>query len=239
MVFPLSPSGMTRVQGEEFTGMLPDILRKYGKQYGCEWQFSIAPRARIEAMFEAGQSDVIIGATRTPRRDQLGYFIPIISTRAAVLSLGKPEQPVKSFTDIVNRRDIRVALVRGLEFGDAFDAMVKVLTAQKRVIYESSPLAVVRLLDAGIVDVTIMTPISFAGMAGADPRYAPIIARLRIDPVDELPWSETGAYIAKDRVTPADRTTLETLLGDIARAGVVQEHMKAIYPANVLRESVR
>jgi polar amino acid transport system substrate-binding protein len=239
MLLPLNPSGMTRVNGEEIGGFLPDILRKMGKQFGCEWQFTVAPRARVEALFEAGQADVLVGATRSQRRDQLGYFSPMMESRATVLSFGKPTPPVASLSDLEKRRDLRVALVRGQEYGPAFDALTKRLLAQKRLVYGADPVAVARMLDAGIVDVTIMAPIAFAGLLGTDPRYAPLIERIRIDPVDELPWSATGAYISKETVGAADRAVLEALFAELARNGWLLENMKHTYPPNVLRESVR
>lgn len=236
----LPPSGAT-VVGEDgkITGFVPDMLHKFGKEVGCEWHLSVAPRARVEALFEAGKSDLIVAANHTARRDQLGYFIPTLSTRATVLSFGRPNPPIKSLADLVARRDVRVALVRGEEFGGGFAAALKALTAQNRVVYESNAINVARLLDANIAQVTVMTPISFAGLLGTDPRYAPLIARIRIDPVEELPWDVSGAYVSRETVSAADRATIEDMFARISKKTWLMDRLKAAYPPNVLNESVR
>ncbi len=240
IIAPLSPSGMTlRMEGDKVSGFLPELLRRFGKEVGCEFVFTIAPRARIEAQFEAGQADVVMASTRSDRRDKLGVFVSMVSTRATVLSLGKPTAPIKSLADLIARQDVRVALVRGQEYGGGFPDMVKALTAQNRIIYESNSNNVARLIDAGIADVTVMTPIALAGQLGTDPRYAHLIARLRIDPVEELPWGETGAYISRTTVGPEDLAALEQMFANIGKSSTLMENMRATYPPNILRESVR
>jgi polar amino acid transport system substrate-binding protein len=240
MAVALSQSGMVQVRdGDKITGFLPDMLRKFGADVGCEWVFTIVPRARAEALFEAGKTDLMFASTHSERRDLLGYFTPMISTRATVLSFGKVNPPIKSLADLVARRDVHVALVRGQEYGGGFPAAVKTLAEQGRIIYESNSINVARLLDADVASVTIMTPIAFAGLLGTDARYAPMIARLRIDPVDELPWDVTGTYISRQTVSAADRAALEDMLARIAKSTWLMDHMKQTYPANVLHESVR
>lgn len=240
MEVALSPSGMTIIKdGGKVSGFMPEMLHKFGNEVGCEWNITIAPRARVEALFEAGKTDVIVAATHTERRDQIGYFVPTLSTRATVLSLGKPNPPIRSLADLVARRDVRVALVRGQEYGGGFAAMVKAMTEQHRIVFESNAINVARLLDADIAQVTVMTPIALAGQLGTDPRYAPLIARIRIDPVAELPWDATGTYISKETVGAADRAVLEEMFNRIARSSWLLDNLKATYPPNVLTESVR
>lgn len=240
MRIPVSPSGMTiRINNDDVGGMMPDLLRKFGKPIGCDWLFTPAPRARVEAMFEAGQGDLMLGSTRSARRDELGHFIPLVSTRATLVWLGNSFAPVRSLAELQRRTELRVALVRGQEYGEEFNAMVQVLTAQKRLIYESNPVNVARLIDGGLADLSIMTPIAMAGMMGQDPRYAAWVPLIHIAPVDELPWSDTGVYVSKGAVNAADRATLEKMFVAMVKSGDLWEQLKAHYPAELLRESVK
>lgn len=240
MRIPVSPSGMTiRIDNGEVVGIMPDLMRKFGKAAGCEWIFTPAPRARVEAMFEAGQGDLLMGATRTARREELGVFIPIVATRATFVWLGNSFAPVRSLADVVRHTELRVALVRGQEYGEQFDAMVQVLLAQKRLVYESTPVNVARLIDAGVADLTIMTPIAMAGMMGQDPRYAGWIPRLRTAPADELAWSDTGLYISKAAVGKEDRAVLEKMFAAIVKSGELWDLMRGGYPPDLLRESLK
>ena len=85
---PISAIGASVVvNGASISGIYPDLLRSMGAKLGCNFIFTPVPRARLEAMFEAGKADLLIPASSTPRRDQHGLFIPMLGSRPLLISL--------------------------------------------------------------------------------------------------------------------------------------------------------
>jgi polar amino acid transport system substrate-binding protein len=240
MQVPIGPSGMSvRINGDDVGGLVPDLLRRGGKLVGCEWIWTIAPRARVEAMFEAGQSDLMLAVTRTTRREELGHFIPMLSTRASVIHFGANLPTLRTLADIAARKELRVAALRGADYGEEFNALLDLLASEKRLIFESNPVAVARVIEAGRADLTITIPIAQYGPLNADPRFAYLVGKMRFIVLDDLTWSQTGLYISKASVNAADRAVLEKMFADMLKSGVMWNALKANYPLELLRESVR
>lgn len=237
---PVAPIGVSvTTGGGEVGGIYPELLRSLGARGGCELLFSAVPRARQELMFENGQADLLIPATRTPARDRLGLFIPMIGHRATLISLAGPRAPVASAAELLERRELRVAVVRGFDFGPAYGAMLKELEHQGRLFTEVDVTAVARLLQAGATDLTIMGPTTLAGTIAREPRLNGMLERLRIEPIAELPWGVSGAYLSRTALSEADRRVLRELLERAARGGAVLEGFQRHHRADLLKDSVR
>jgi polar amino acid transport system substrate-binding protein len=222
--------------GAEVGGFLPDLIRKAGDKTGCDFAFSIVPRARLEAMFEAGQADVLLGATRTPQRDKFGVFIPMVTTRATLVSFTSFQPPIRSIADLLARRELRVALVRGQDYGPEFMAMSAELASQKRLVLETT-VNITRLLELGAVDATVMTPTVFASALISENKLDKLAGRMVMEPLAELGWNESGVYVSKAALNSADRATLEALFTGMAKSNQIVEALKVEYPLNVLLQS--
>jgi polar amino acid transport system substrate-binding protein len=237
---PVAPLGQVIiVNGQTVSGLYPDLLRNLGEKSGCQIRFSAVPRARQEALFESGKSDLLITAARTPRRDKTGYFVPLIGVRAAMISFDTNRPAIKSMTEIAERKEIRVVLVRGFDYGENYQALARTLAKQGRVFYEADVVGVARLLNAGFADVTIMTPATMAGGMMQDERVRPLIDRLRIELLDDLPWSESGIYISRTTVRATDRVQLEHMIIGAVKAGAFWEGLKKLYPPHAVDGTLR
>jgi polar amino acid transport system substrate-binding protein len=222
--------------GMEVGGYLPDLIRKAGDKAGCEFDWSIVPRARLEAMFEAGQADVLLGATRTAQRDKFGVFVPMVTTRATLVAFTPLNPPVRSIAELLARRELRVALVRGQDYGPEFMAMSAELASQKRLVLESM-VNVARLLEMGAVDVTVLTPTVLAAALVSENKLDKLADKMVMEPLAELGWNESGAYLSKSALSAADRATLENLFTALAKSNQITEALKAEYPTPILLKS--
>lgn len=240
ILVPVSPLGITiTVDGQNVGGIFPDMLRAAGAAAGCDFNWLVAPRARIEAMFEAGQSDVLLAASRSPKRDLIGTYVPMVGTRATLISIDPKRAPVSSIAELLKRKELRVALVRGYDFGDAYQMLVQKLGEQNRLIFEASSTKVARLINEGMADVTIMTTVGMAGTILMDERLKGMMEKLRIEALDELPWSDTGVYISKTTISENDREMLERIVTAVSKKKTLWEAYRRHYPANVLAEGIR
>ncbi len=185
IIVPVSPLGITvTVDANGVGGVFPDMLRAAGTAAGCEFNWLVAPRARIEAMFEAGQSDMLLAASRSPKRDLLGTYVPMVGTRATLISIDSKRAPVHSLAQLLKRTELRVALVRGYDFGEAYQMLVQKLGEQNRLILEASSSKVARLINEGIADVTVMTSVGMAGAITTDERLKGMMEKLRVEAMD-------------------------------------------------------
>jgi polar amino acid transport system substrate-binding protein len=60
-----------------------------------------------------------------------------------------------------------------------------------------------------------------------------------MEPVDELPWGDSGVYISRSSVSEADRLALTAALERAARSGQVWRAFQRFYPPGSLNESIR
>ena len=237
---PVSAIGASVVvNGASISGIYPDMLRSMGAKVGCNFVFTAVPRARLEAMFEAGKADMLIPASSTPRRDQFGLFIPLLGNRPLLISLQGARAPINTMQDLIERRELRVALVRGYDYGASYQALAKELSSQGRLFYEVDALSVARLMQSGFIDATIMGPTILAGVAQNDARVYGLADRLRLEALPELPWGMSGVYLSRKSLTPDDQATLRELLEKAGRSGTLMDGFQRHHRPELLSLSIR
>ena len=237
---PVSAIGASVViNGASIGGIYPDLLRSMGAKLGCNFIFTAVPRARLEAMFEAGKADLLIPASSTPRRDQHGLFIPMLGSRPLLISLQGARAPINTMQELIERRELRVALVRGYDYGVSYQALAKELSSQGRLFYEVDALSVARLMQSGFIDATIMAPTILAGVAQNDARVYGLADRLRLEALPELPWGMSGVYLSRKSLTAEDQATLRELLDKAGRSGTVMDAFQRHHRQELLSLSIR
>ena len=237
---PVSSAGQgVLIDGDTISGIYPDLLRGLSDKEGCTFAMTEVPRARQEIMFETGRADLLIPASKTPRRDALGTFVALIHHRAALLSIQPNRPAIKTVRELQDNSKLKVALVRGSDYGQLYQELITALTKQGRLILEVDALSVARLLKAGTADVTIMTPSILAGAVQGDERVQDISDKLRIEPLDDLPWGDNGVYISNTSLNPQDKAALQDALGRAARSGEVWKAFQRYHSPAILKSSVR
>lgn len=237
---PVAPSGLAvMVDDSEARGFYPDLMRSFGQKAGCDFQFSVVPRARQVAMFESGKADLLLPASRTSARDKLGEFVPMVSHRTMLISLQGKQERITSLKDLLARRELRVAVVRGFDYGPEYSALVRELGKQDRLFLEVDVRAVARLLHAGSADVTIMGPTLMAAAIEGEPRVKGLQEKLRFDAVPEMPWHPSGVYLSRSTLTPEDLREVREVLEKIARSGAIMEAYQRRFRPELLNDSVR
>ncbi|WP_229202291.1 substrate-binding periplasmic protein [Pseudoduganella aquatica] len=237
---PVAPIGVSiTVNGAAVGGIYPDVLRAASQKAGCQLAFSVVPRARQEVLFEVGKADLLVPATRTPARDVIGTFIPLIGHRATLISVASNRPPLASAQDLLDRPELRVAVVRGFDYGERYQALIKELAKQGRLFQEVDTVAVARLMLSGAIDVTIMGPTTLAGAVIRDARLSGMLDKLRIEPIPELPWSVSGVYVSRRSLKPEDQAAMLDVMENIARSNTILESFQRMHRADILAESVR
>ncbi|SHH18990.1 ABC transporter substrate-binding protein [Massilia sp. CF038] len=240
IIVPASATGQSvTINGAQVGGMIPDMINQLGVKIGCTFHWSPVPRQRLESMFIAGSADLMVAATQVERRDQAGVFVPVVEARPTLISVDFNRPSIHSVADLLERRQLRVALVRGYDYGPAYQQMIKTLTSQGRLYLEPDVRTVARMLADAMADVTIMPASGFIGALPGDARIEGLAGKLRIEPLDELPWIPTGIYLSKTSLTEADRTLLQRALVASVNSGVWWQAFKRYYPSAVLIDNTR
>ena len=238
---PVAPIGLAVTASDgKVGGIYPELLRNLADEPGCEMNFTLVPRARQEYLFENGQADLLVPARRSPKRDQSGEFIPLIKSRVMFVSLHALPNEVHSITELLKRHELRVVLVRGYDYGSAYLALIKVLEAQGRLLWSTDPISVIRSLEAGMAELTILTPTVLTGAMRADGKYSAQIDQLHYQSVDELPWGDSGVYISKkSSLSEADRQQLRQWLHHLGKSGATWRAFQRYYPEETLSQTIR
>lgn len=238
---PVAPIGLAvTVNDGEVGGIYPDLLRAEIAKTGCTIEFQVVPRSRQEMLFETGQADMLLPARRSARRDAHGIFVPMIRSRAVLLSLRLRQLPAHSVAELLEHRELRVAVVRGYDYDGRYQSLVKQLAAEGRLVESADPLSLARALDAGIADVAVITPTAVTGALRANRKLSAWIDRLHAEPVDELAWGESGAYVSRSSsLSDADRKQALEMLERIGRSGAAWRAFQHYHPDTNLSDSVR
>lgn len=238
---PASAAGYSvTVKGAQVGGMFPEMLALVGARAGCTFTFSVVPRVRIESMFANGQADMLLAATEVERRGQHGVFIPMFETRPSLVTLSAAAKgPVRSLAGLLARRDLRVVLVRGYDYGAVYRSTIATLEAQGRVYFQPDPQTVARMLASSLADVTIMPSGVFLAGTVEDSRTEDLARRVRVEQLPELPWIRSGVYLSRTTLSAADREVIEQAIASSVRSGLWWQAMKRYYPGDVLAGSTR
>ena len=190
-------------------------------------------------MFKMGIADLLLPSTRTPQRDEIGLLIPFIKSRATIISINSDRPAITSAQDILLRKELRLILVRGFDFGPAYRSLVAEMTQQGRVILEADVVSVARMLKLSNNHISIMAPSIIVGAIKEDARVQNLQEKFRFEPIDELPWDDAGIYISNSSLDKADREYLQNALMRAAKSGVAWQSFKRYYSAELVRVSIR
>jgi len=217
---PVAPIGLgVTVSGNQVAGIYPTVVRELAGKHGCDVRFTPVPRARQEMLMENGHADLLLPASRSSKRDAWGDFVPLTQARPAVISLRGRRVFVADLGQVLARRELRVAVVRGFDFGEPYRAALAQLRPAGRLVEEVDASAVARVLQAGMADLTVMTPTILWGALQGDERLRPLLPELRIDALQDLDWSDSGVYLSRQALSPDDRRRLGALFMDAQQSG--------------------
>ena len=231
IVVPVAPTGLSVViDGDRVSGAFPDALRELGAKLGCQFVFPVVPRARLSYMFlQTGQADLLLPASRSAGRDSQADYVPMMKLKMAVVSLKhKPVRAASVAALLADPSSTGVA-VRSYVFGDEYNALMSGLEAQHRMSYAVAPLMVARMLRAGRADFTIVAPAIFLTSLYEDPDMAGFGDEVRFSTLAGLPPTESGVYLSRRSLTPADHAALLRLL-QLGARGTLWKWYQHYYP---------
>lgn len=237
---PMSVTGFGVIaKAGELSGIVPEFLKEVGTKAGCRFVLTLVPKNRQENLFELGKADILVSAVKTERRNKLGSFVPMMQIRATLISIDGQHPPMHSAKDLYQQKTMRFVIVRGYDYGNNYQAILAELKKQGRLTFEADPLSVARTMKANPHYVTIMAPTIFAGVMLTESLAKDLLGKVRFDPLDELPWTESGIYISNTSLSHADQANLKLAVEKVASTDVVWRAYQQYYPHDILKFSFR
>lgn len=237
---PVAALGLAvTVDNGRIGGIYPDLLS--GLDASCSINYSLVPRARLQRLFEIGKADLLIPGSRTPERDAYATFVPVLAARPVLITLNaRGREPVRSVADLMARRDLRVAVVRGFNFGAEYRQITEALASQGRLVPTAEVISVARMLDEGIADATLMNSSILLGAILGDAKLRALVPRLRNEPLNELPWSDTGIYVSRrSGLSEQDQRAIIEQIEALTRSGRAWAIFHKRFPPGSLNDSIR
>lgn len=215
LVVPVSDMGALVKVDAHVSGAFPDYLRHVGARVGCHFEFVPTPRPRAERlMFEQRSADVFLPATQSAQRDREFVFIPLFrQTLGIAVKQGREPDMPDSLEGLLQRSDLRAAIVRGVFLGPDYERFVRALLAARRADLVSDWATLGRMLRADRVGFSIVPlPVAEGSFdAGTSQASAGAISLRPIRHADAI---VSGFYLSR-RLPAAD---LATLQGAFARS---------------------
>lgn len=239
LVVPAWAAGKTIiVKKDQVSGVFPTIVREAADNVNCQVAFQNSPPARACDMFEKGAADMLISMFKTPRRDEVGEFVPLIRARPTLITLETKRDGIDSTKQLIESSNFRVTLVRGHDYGPAFQDMITALKKQDRLNFEPDALSVARMMKLGHVQATVMVPTIFYGAIYDDERVEDLIDKLRFEPLKELTWRENGIYLSRKSLSEKDRVMLRDAFVELADSEIIWKIYQRTYPSSIIKNSI-
>lgn len=233
---PVSPAGrLVFVEDDHIEGVLPELMRERGALVGCEFRFSVVPRARAaRSMFEAQVGDVYLPALRVPERDRTHLFVPLSRQGLAVATL-RTHAPVPANLGLLQAdTGLRGIFVRGYQFGPAYSDFVERLMADKRgdIVPDIETLS--RMLRAGRADFTLLPHVTGQGALDLAPRMPLAKTAFRIELLEAVAPMENGVYLSRRNLDAGDLGLLVQMFERAVADGALRRAYLRHYPLEVV-----
>lgn len=237
---PILPSGLTViVQGTNYSGIVPDFLTQVARKAGCKISYQLVPKSRQENMFENAQADLLITAVKTARRDQFGVFVPLVQLRASLVSIEHGQPAVQSLKDLIQNPSLKLAVVRGFDYGPVYQSIVDEMQKSGRLQIENDTISIARMMRNNTNYVTIMAPTIFAGAIQTERKLHDLGGKIRYEKLEELPWTESGIYISNRSLNESDKNLLKATMDKLASSESVWKAYQQYYSIDVIKLGLR
>ena len=205
---------------KQFTGIDADMTRAIFKEAGCTLvELRSMPAIRNLSLFELGEVDLMMGASRTPARDKLAYFS--VAYRDETVGLFALADDAARFGNISSFADyltgpLSMLAPRAGWYGAQFESQAPALQRDGRLSRFGDFEQGVRMLEAGRA--------SFILGDAAGIEHAAARVGVKVQP---LPFWVLHAPVhlmfSRSSVTPADVQRIDAAIGRLKKRGVFEQ----------------
>lgn len=237
---PVSSLGWSVViKDDHYSGILPEFLQQLSIKAQCRFVFSSVPKNRQEILFETEQSDLLLPAIKTEKRDKTGRFVALAQLRPVLISIEGSHAPIHNEKELLAHRDIKLVVVRAFDYGAEYQSILKKMAQSGRLLQEPDALSAARVMKKDARYMTIMAATIFYGVLAHEPFVASLQGKIRYEHLDELPWVDSGIYISKLSLSEQDQTYLKDEIEKLNTTDLLWRLYLNYYGADILKIGMR
>lgn len=195
---------------------IPSMTDEIAALSGCPISVITAPTARVWAMFNRGELDLVLGATQTDERDQVADFIPTIRFPVVLVTMRPPGSIPDHLEQFASHR-LRVGLLRGVRLSADAQAVVEDLRRQGLIDEATDREEAYRKLEGGRDDALVATVV---------PTDRPEHDTLRVIVQRQFTPVVNGTYLRKSPFTPEEQQLLHDAIAKATDDRELTVHLK-------------
>lgn len=206
-------TNMVITPDNQVTGTYAQVLSQIERNSTCRFVYDIAPRARALVYLQRGVAvDLLVPIIRTKERDEAAEFVPLLKSQVMLVYHQRIGGDALA---ALRAGQLKVNVVRGFDYGPEYRALLDGLRAKDQLEEVNDPTTVVRKMQTGRADATIMVPQNIA----AEAAELGLESQLRSAAITEIPPTYSGAYLSRLRLSTTERTALHNQFQRLLQSG--------------------
>lgn len=133
-------------------GINKDVVEELFRRMKLDYKIEILPRVRISSMISEGLLHMGVSTIETPERAEYSYFVPYFSEKNDVLV--RSDSGISTEEELLQRRDIKVGIVRGYYYGEHYMELIEKLEERKMIVQARDTEHLYKMLNDGWIQVT-------------------------------------------------------------------------------------
>ncbi|MCV2369359.1 substrate-binding periplasmic protein [Roseateles oligotrophus] len=239
LVAPASPTGLNVIlQEDKVAGVFPDFMRLIGTLAGCQFEFPVLPRSRLDRDFFANNVDVLAPATQSTMRDKHADFIAWMELTPQLITASWDRETMPDLKSLLTSKSWRAVVVRNYSWGDLYDAFIKKMDQEGRLDLVSDLKTVHAMLRAGRAKFTILPPTLLYGSMHSGRGPAGLPPDFRYSLLSDLPRAKVGIYLNSTNVAKSDVEKIRAATITAKNDGSLLRILEYYYPVEILSADV-
>lgn len=133
-------------------GINKDVVEELFRRMNIDYKIEILPRVRISSMMAEGLLHMSVNTVNTPERAEYLYFVPYFSEKNDVLVRSNAD--ISTEEELLQRRNIKVGIVRGYYYGEHYMELIKKLEDRKMIVQARDTEQLYKMFDDNWIQVT-------------------------------------------------------------------------------------
>ena len=133
-------------------GINKDVVEELFRRMNLKYKIEILPRIRISSMISEGLLHMGVSTVENPERAEYCYFVPYFSEKNDVLI--RSDADISTEEELLQRKDIKVGIVRGYYYGEHYMKLIKKLEDKKMIVQARDTEQLYEMLGDNWIQVT-------------------------------------------------------------------------------------
>lgn len=212
-------------------GIDKDIADEMARRSGCHITLTVLPRARIWQLVESGALDFTLSGISNADRDRFARFAWYVSNKYYLLA--RRDVRLRSVDDFLQRRSLRVGVIRGFRYSPSANGFVDTLDAAQRVSYATGLDPLYAILLDNQIQAMIIEPFDYPVIESERLRAQTVVLEFADAAVPH------GLVMSRKSLSPAQQEAWRAVIDGMRTDGTIERIFEKYFPADLARTMTR